>query len=92
MVKRSGVSVKTMKRMLKKAGLKTTGRKVALTRRVKKARLMRGGVAGPTVSSPPEPLPCDNPLEVRNAAGDCVAEIAGGRRRRSSRKSHRSMY
>ncbi len=38
-----GVSVKTLKRMLKKKGLKSTGRKAALTRRAKKAHLMRGG-------------------------------------------------
>jgi hypothetical protein len=38
-----GVSVKTLKRMLKKKGLKTTGRKAALTRRAKKAKLMKGG-------------------------------------------------
>ncbi len=37
------LSVKTLKRTLKKAGLKTTGRKAALTRRAKKAHLMRGG-------------------------------------------------
>lgn len=35
--------MKTLKRVLKAAGLKTTGRKAALTRRAKKARLMRGG-------------------------------------------------
>jgi hypothetical protein len=41
---RRGASVKTLKKMLKKAGLKTTGRKAALTRRAKKAHLkMRGG-------------------------------------------------
>ena len=38
-----GVSVKTLKRMLKKKGLKTTGRKAALTRRAKKAKLVKGG-------------------------------------------------
>jgi hypothetical protein len=37
------VPVKTLKKMLKKAGLKTTGRKAALTRRAKKAKLMKGG-------------------------------------------------
>ncbi len=42
---RSATSVKTLKRILKKAGLKTTGRKAALTRRAKKAHLkLRGGV------------------------------------------------
>ena len=37
------VPVKTLKKMLKKAGLKTTGRKAALTRRAKKAKLMKKG-------------------------------------------------
>ncbi len=42
--RRRGASVKTLKRALKKAGLKTTGRKAALTRRAKKAHLkLRGG-------------------------------------------------
>jgi len=45
--RRHGASVKTLKRMLKKAGLKTSGRKAALTRRAKKAHLkMRGGADG----------------------------------------------
>jgi hypothetical protein len=35
-----GATVKTLKRILKKNGLKTTGKKATLTRRVKKARLM----------------------------------------------------
>lgn len=37
--RRSGASVKTLKRVLKKAGLKTSGKKSALTRRAKKAHL-----------------------------------------------------
>jgi len=41
--KRRGVPVKTLKKLLKKAGLKTSGKKAALTRRAKKARLMKGG-------------------------------------------------
>ena len=42
--KRHGVSVKKLKRVLKKAGLKTTGKKSTLTRRGKKAHLkLRGG-------------------------------------------------
>jgi hypothetical protein len=40
--RRSGVSVKTLKRALKKAGLKVSGKKATLTRRAKKARLMGG--------------------------------------------------
>jgi hypothetical protein len=45
--KRRGVPVKTLKKILKKAGLKTTGKKAALTRRAKKAKLMmKGGLEG----------------------------------------------
>ena len=40
---KKGLSVKTMKRMLKKAGLKVSGKKATLTRRAKKARLLKGG-------------------------------------------------
>lgn len=42
-----GTSVKTLKRVLKKAGLKVSGKKATLTRRAKKARLMRGGEVKP---------------------------------------------
>jgi hypothetical protein len=46
--RRKGASVKTLKKILKKAGLKTSGKKAALTRRAKKAHLkLRGGVVGP---------------------------------------------
>jgi hypothetical protein len=40
---RRGVPVKTLKKMLKSKGLKTTGKKATLTRRAKKAHQMRGG-------------------------------------------------
>ena len=36
-------TLKELKRLLKKAGMKSTGSKRALTRRAKKAHLMRGG-------------------------------------------------
>jgi hypothetical protein len=39
---RRGVTVKALKTVLKKNGMKTTGKKATLTRRVKKARLMGG--------------------------------------------------
>lgn len=42
---RRGMSTKTMKRMLKKNGLKVSGKKSTLTKRMKKARLMKGGAA-----------------------------------------------
>jgi 2-keto-4-pentenoate hydratase len=48
-----GATAKDLKKMLKKAGLKTTGRKAALTRRAKKAHLkIRGGVSGQVVEGP----------------------------------------
>jgi hypothetical protein len=81
--KRRGVPVKTLKKLLKKAGLKTSGKKAALTRRAKKARLMKGGDS----NTPP--------VIVENAdkkANDIKEEIkeddtveSGGRKRRKSR-------
>lgn len=48
-----GATAKQLKKMLKKAGLKTTGRKAALTRRAKKAHLkIRGGAGGEVVEGP----------------------------------------
>lgn len=41
--RRHGMSVKALKRALKSKGLKTTGKKAALTKRAKKAHLLRGG-------------------------------------------------
>jgi hypothetical protein len=72
-----GASVKALKKMLKKAGLKTTGKKAALTRRAKKAHLkIRGGENGAVVEGP------------ASMAGGSVlspAPLNGGKRR--SRKS-----
>ncbi len=70
-----GASVKALKKMLKKAGLKSTGRKSALTRRAKKAHLkIRGGENGAVMKG-------DETLEELPAA-------PGGRR--YGRKSRRS--
>jgi hypothetical protein len=44
--KHTGVPVKTLKKLLKKAGLKVSGKKATLTRRAKKARLLKGGLGG----------------------------------------------
>jgi len=71
-----GATVKQMKKMLKKAGLKTTGKKAALTRRAKKAHLkIRGGAGGPVVEGP------------ATQAGGAVLSPApvGGKRRSRSR-------
>ena len=43
--RRGGVKAKTLRRMLKKAGLKVSGKKSTLRARAKKAHLMRGGGA-----------------------------------------------
>jgi len=40
---KKGVSVKALKRTLKKAGLKVSGKKSTLVKRAKKAHLLRGG-------------------------------------------------
>ena len=64
--RRGVVTVKALKRALKKAGLKTTGKKAVLTRRARKARLMRGGDDAPTnrpVNMPP-PNPNDPNVNV----------------------------
>lgn len=70
-----GATAKQLKRMLKKAGLKTTGRKAALTRRAKKAQLkIRGGQdGGPGV------------VEMKGEEVDEKTTMGG--RRRKSRKS-----
>jgi hypothetical protein len=69
-----GATVKQMKRMLKKAGLKSTGKKAALTKRAKKAHLkIRKGGADPDMG-------------VVTKDGEKMTEEVGGRRRRS-RKS-----
>jgi hypothetical protein len=49
--KHTGVPVKTLKKLLKKAGLKVSGKKATLTRRAKKARLLGGGIGRATQSS-----------------------------------------
>jgi len=51
-------TVKQLKKMLKKAGLKTTGKRAALTRRAHKAHLkMKGGVVMTGGESSLTPLP-----------------------------------
>jgi hypothetical protein len=85
--RRHGVTAKTLKRMLKKAGLKTSGRKAALTRRAKKAGLrMKGGLGGEGVDSGKSAadMALDGPLEVEDEKTE-----GGRKRRRGSRKSSR---
>jgi hypothetical protein len=74
--RRRGVPVKTLKKVLKAAGLKTTGKKAALTRRAKKAHLkMRGGVGEEGEET-----------DVAKALDAAPEFEDGGRRRRRSRK------
>ena len=86
-----GVKAKTLRRMLKKAGLKTSGKKSTLTKRCKKAHLMRGGLLP---SSPgaggPAGYPFDAGMVQRGGAYGAVSSFAsmeepggvrGGRRR-----------
>jgi hypothetical protein len=64
----TGLKAKTLRRILKKAGLKTSGKKKTLRARAKKAHLVRGGAPGLAV--------------VSGAEG--AAPATGGRRHRSS--------
>lgn len=82
--RRRGASVKTLKRALKKAGLKVSGKKATLTRRAKKAHLkLKGGAIG-------APPPCGEG-EVEED-GVCVAAPAGGRRRSRKNGLVRGVY
>jgi len=72
-----GATAKQLKKMLKKAGLKTTGRKAALTRRAKKAHLkIRGGANGEVV---------EGPASMKGGAAITPAAVGGRRRSRRSR-------
>ena len=73
-----GATAKQLKRVLKKAGLKTTGRKAALTRRAKKAHLKMGGAEGDAPATPVTDPKKDD---------EVVPPVTTGGRRRSSRKS-----
>lgn len=81
---RRGATAKQLKRMLKSAGLKTTGRKAALTRRAKKAhlKLVKKGGADPdstsgSVEASGEPV----------KGGSYLSPSPVGGRRRSRRRS-----
>ncbi len=68
-----GATAKNLKKMLKAAGLKTSGRKAALTRRAKKAHLkIRGGAGGAVVEGP-----------ATMAGGAALSPALVGARRRS---------
>jgi len=72
-----GATMKQLKKMLKKAGLKTTGKKAALTRRAKKAHLkIRGGANGEVV---------EGPATMKGGAALTPAAVGGRRKSRRSR-------
>ncbi len=81
--KRRGASVKTLKKALKKAGLKTTGKKAALTRRAKKAHLKMGGA--PETTPVVEETVVVGEQGAQGAQGAKEGAEEGGRRR--SRKN-----
>ena len=87
--KRRGVPVKTLKKLLKKAGLKTSGKKATLTRRAKKARLMKGG--DPKTGEPLVLVPGadEKAEEIKEEIKeeDKAAEL-GGRKRKSRGKKY----
>ena len=67
-----GLKAKTLRRILKKAGLKVSGKKATLRARAKKAHLVRGGAPGLGVVGTTEQ----------------GAPVEGGRRRRRRYKKH----
>ena len=74
-----GASVKALKKMLKKAGLKTSGKKAALTRRAKKAHLkIKGGENGTVMKD-------GEKLEETKVEEKPATEMGGKRRSRKSR-------
>lgn len=89
--RRHGVTLKKLKRALKKAGLKTTGKKSTLTKRVKKAHLrMKGGQSN--TDTAPEVKEEITEVAVPGSTG---SEEGGrrsrrGRKGRGGRKSRRS--
>jgi hypothetical protein len=84
--KRRGVPVKTLKKILKKAGLKTTGKKAALTRRAKKAKLVKkGGNDETKVADDAAKTAADIKDDIKEEIKDESKAMLGGRRRRKSR-------
>lgn len=77
-----GVTVKALKRALKSAGLKTTGKKATLTRRAKKARLMGGQltVAAKEVAKIPEKV-IGVATETATGVGEAAKETTKGVRK-----------
>ena len=86
--KRRGVPVKTLKKILKKAGLKTTGKKAALTRRAKKAKLVKKGGNendAPAVLVPGAP---EKAADIKDDIEEEDKAVKGGRKRKSRSKKY----
>ena len=75
------MSTKMLKRTLKHAGLKTSGRKAALTKRAKKAHLLGGG-----------PAELQQLGGGSGAAQTLAPALVGARRRHTRRRKHRFPY
>jgi hypothetical protein len=95
----TGLKTKTLRRMLKKAGLKVSGKKATLRARAKKAHILRGGQGPYTMSlgSAEESMPVGQSgggwagdgnasyptMEGPGLVGQSYMLATGGRRRRS---------
>jgi hypothetical protein len=92
--KRRGVPVKTLKKILKKAGLKTTGKKAALTRRAKQAKLVKKGGVDPDAAEDVKAEADKVQAEADKAQAEAdkaqaeAEKITGGRRRKSRSKKY----
>jgi hypothetical protein len=90
--KRRGVPVKTLKKILKKAGLKTTGKKAALTRRAKQAKLVKkGGLdTDQAVKVKTAEEEAEEARKAAEAAENTATMMKGGRKRKS--RSKKGLY
>jgi len=92
--KRRGVPVKTLKKILKKAGLKTTGKKAALTRRAKQAKLVKKGGNLDTTQADDVKKAEEEAKKAEEEAKKAAEEAAklsgtnGGRKRKSRSKKY----
>jgi hypothetical protein len=84
--KRRGVPVKTLKKILKKAGLKTTGKKAALTRRAKQAKLVKK--IGGTETGPSADVVDTSAVNAASTGATGTTGTEGGRRRKSRSKKY----
>ena len=97
--KRRGVPVKTLKKLLKKAGLKTSGKKAALTRRAKQAKLVKKGGNGDGMSVDTTQLAkvktaqeeAEEAKKAAEAAENTATMVKGGRKRKSRSKKGMGM-